>query len=196
MLGSPPDTVPDNLTAEEYLELGLWYHAQWKYDNEAHWMENARTSLTRAKDLDSNGDVGRRAARQLDQHIPCNNVSSEVLTEFERLHLNMFHNATEGERKLQSMIEREPLFDWPYHRLAEFLMRNKGDLAEARFLLEQSLEINPQSSRGHLAMAELQLTEGDYSNARQSLDKAMAIAPDSEDGTALRRTLDLLIAID
>ncbi len=189
MFGEPPDVVPDDLSAAEYLELGDWYHKSKKYDL-------ARESLHKCISLDPNGPSARRARTFLGQNIPSKVSSSEPIQKFHNTTMLSFSSPGRAEKQWQELIDEHPDFEWPYRAIAESLIRRTGDLERAKTLLEKALEINPEYVPGLISMAEVYISDMEYDQAREYLARARELANDNENVADFQRSLDILIAYD
>jgi tetratricopeptide (TPR) repeat protein len=187
MLGEPPDLVPDDLTAEEYLELGIWYQ-------ESNKIAQARESLQRTIKLAGQSNAATRARRLLSENIPFKENDSEVIERFNSVGMTALSSPGRAKKQYESLIEEHPDFEWPYRALAETLCRRIGDLEKAKTLLEEALRINPNYVGALVTMAETLLSNMQYEEARKYLDRVTEMTEDHAEARNLRRTLEILIA--
>lgn len=189
MLGQPPDLVPDDLTADEFLELGIWYQESKKF-------AQARESLQHTIRLASDSEAAQRARRLLAESIPTKESDPEVIERFNDISMTAMTSPGRAKKQYESLIEAHPDFEWPYRALAEGLCRRVGDLEQAKTLLEKALAINPNYVGALVTMAETQLADMQYDEARKYLNRVTEIVADNADARNLRRTLDILVAAD
>lgn len=189
MLGEPPDVVPKDLTAEEFLELGIWYR-------ESKKIEQARQCLEKARALAPDSDISSRGRLELDEHIPRYENSSEIVDKFNQGSLTAIGSPAKAQKLYQELIDSNPEFEWPYRALAESLLRQKGDVEQARILMSQALEINPEYTAGLVTMAELELADMEYGRAGECLDRALRLVPDNVAARNLQRSLEILVSLD
>lgn len=189
MLGQPPDVVPDDLTASQYLELGVWYQESKKF-------AQARESLKRTIELASDSADARRARRLLAESIPAIESDADVIDTFNSIHLTAMTSPGRARKQYESLIAEHPDFEWPYRAIAEGHCRRTGDLEKAKSLLEEALRINPDYVAALVLMAETLLADMDYEKARDYLDRVTAFAADNAEARNLRRTLEILVAAE
>ncbi len=189
MLGQPPDLVPDDLTADEYLELGIWYQESKKF-------AQARESLQRTIREASESNAAQRARRLLAESIPTKESDPDVIERFNDINMVALTSPGRAKKQYESLIEEHPDFEWPYRAIAEGLCRRVGDVEQAKALLEKALTINPNYVGALVTMIETQLADMQYAEARKYLDRLTEIAADNPDARNLRRTLEILVAAD
>lgn len=189
MFGEPPDVVPDDLSAAEYLELGDWYQKSKKF-------ELARESLKKCIALDPDGPSARRARTTLIQNIPEKVHCPDTIHKFHNISMLAMSSPGRAETQWQELIDEHPDFEWPYRSLAESVMRRNGDVERAQALLEKALEISPEYVPGLITMAETYIAEMDYDKARQCLARARQLSADNENVADAQRSLEILAAYE
>ncbi len=184
---APPSDVPENLTADEYLQLGKKYKA-------AGWTEQARDALTEAMTLDPDGPTGTRALAFLRSKIPRNPVPHfAVQGNIQGYNLMMADGQLEAARlQFESLTEKYPYFEWPFGNLGSLLITT-GEFKKARQILQSALEINPHYVNAWMHLARLSAVEGDFNQAIDCLERVAAIDPE-EDVSGLRQCIEDLKA--
>lgn len=188
MLGKSPDSIPEGLDPEDYLELGRWFKEDKKLDL-------ARAALEKVLELEPDGENGRRARTYMEQHVPGGGVPQEVV---DRCSQHMFMITTDprkAEKAFKTMIQDHPQFDWPYRGLGQIYL-GFGDLERSIENLDKALSISPKSTASLLIRAEVHLANMNYSAARIDLDATRGLEPGNENESALRRTLETLEAFE
>lgn len=94
MFGMPPEIVPDDLTARQYYELGIWYE-------ETHLYSLARQALLKAIAIEPDSEIAIQSKRLLDARIPRIDVSKETIQRFWRAETPLLKS------KRSRMISRE-----------------------------------------------------------------------------------------
>lgn len=188
VIGKPPEVVPDDLSAEEYLELGRWYH-------DSGDLDKARDALTRATNLDPDGPIGSQSSNFLSSQIPLNPLPKEALDDYRKMEMLSFSSPPQAIKLGENLMDRFPVFEWPYKRVADLKLRS-GDTASAIKLLEKSLEINPSYAPAMVTLAQTLAAEMDYATARRHLEHARRIMPDNQEITELARSLEILESLD
>ncbi|MBZ0186498.1 MAG: tetratricopeptide repeat protein [Candidatus Obscuribacterales bacterium] len=188
MLDKPPDTIPDDLSAQEYLQLGNWFI-------EAQQLDKARDALSRVVVLAASSESTRAARALLATRIPANEISEETIKAyFDTLTLS-FRNRKTARAGLEQMIGENSDFEWPLFSLADMDLR-RGDLQSAETLLRKALTINPLYAQALIAMARLEIINMNYTPALELLDKVEQLTPDDELIPELRRATELITALD
>lgn len=189
MLNKPPDSIPDDLSAAEYFQLGNWF---WEEGD----LDKARDALSRAVILDPEGESGRGAREMLSTRIPANPLDQEALKTYREIELHLgFTNRVKAVEKLEKLIEDHPDFEWPYRSLADLMIR-AGDMPRARTLLEKSLSINPVYAAALVSMARVHIADTEYDAVLETLDKAAGLTPGDESLPDLRRATELIAALE
>lgn len=167
MFDSPPETIPDNLTAQEYLDLGKWYKEKRNYSR-------AREALQRAVDGDRGSPIAVEARRYIAQNIPAADVPAQIIERFDKIVLSTILNPRKTIDECRTLTLECPDFDWAHHALANALTRT-GKVQNAIVSLEQALAINPDRIETLLSMAEAQMIVMDYTTAQKYLQKIAAL---------------------
>ena len=192
MFGDPPDVIPADLNAEEYLELGNWYHSSTHEEK----IENARECWNKVIELTTEENLTQEAQSKIDEHIPCKKIPKSAIDTYYVASSEAATDPGACKKQYLRLVEEYPDFEWPLQGLAEIYIRNFGDLKEARVCIEKALEINPQHSRSLLTMLELTMVEMDYKKSEEYLAILRETHPANENLDRFRRTLETLIAYD
>ncbi len=180
---TPPRDVPEDLSAQQYYDLGVQYKS-------VGWTEQARDSLQLAIDMDHDGPAGRAAAVFLSTKIPRHPVplvAEQLNVEgFNRMHSGDLDAAKE---LFQSLIHEYPDFEWPYGNLGSLLVQ-QGDLPGARDILRKAVEINPNYVNGWLHLARASTLSGEFDLAREYLVRASNADPNDAAIESLRLLVD------
>jgi Tfp pilus assembly protein PilF len=182
-----PNAIPYDLSAEEYYELGTWYHGE-------NDLTTARQALEGAIAVDAGSETAEKARRFLWRNVPRHAIPVDVIVEFKALQsaLNQGDRSVEG---LERMIREHPGFEWPYKLMADLLLR-KGDTDSAARLLRKALDIDPNYAPALSAMALASTMEMDYGPACDYLSQALRISPSDQKLLRFRRSLEVLMALD
>lgn len=180
---TPPRDVPEDLSAQQYYDLGVQYKS-------VGWTEQARDSLQLAIDIDHDGPAGRAAAVFLSTKIPRHPVplvAEQLNVEgFNRMHSGDLQAAKE---LFQSLIHEYPDFEWPYGNLGSLLVQ-QGDIDAAREILRKAVEINPNYVNGWLHLARASTLRGEFDQAREYLVRASNADPNDAAIESLRLLVD------
>lgn len=180
---TPPRDVPEDLSAQQYYDLGVRYKS-------VGWTEQARDSLQLAIDMDQDGPAGRAAAVFLSTKIPRHPVplvAEQLNVEgFNRMHSGDLQAAKE---LFQSLIQEYPDFEWPYGNLGSLLVQ-QGDLDGACEILRKAVEINPSYVNGWLHLARASTLYGEFDLAREYLVRASNADPNDSTIESLRLLVD------
>lgn len=179
----PPREVPEDLSAEEYYELGLKY-------KEVGWTEQARDALAFAIEADPDGDAGNKARRFLRTKIP----RFPVPLVAEQANIKGFNQLFNGEQEsaretFESLIAEYPDFEWPYGNLGSLLIQ-QGEVEHATQILRRALEINPEYVNAWLHLARAEALQGDFVSAYSCLDRVTKIDPDDQNMKGIRQLVD------
>lgn len=168
----PPRDVPQDLTAQEYYDLGVQYKT-------IGWTEQARDALTYSFELDPDGDIGKRARRYLQTKIPRHPVPLVA----EQRNVEGFNERMSGQIRaaqltFEKLIEDYPQFEWPYGNLGSiYIMQGKLDLAKR--ILKKALEINAYYVNARLHLCRAQILASEFDDARKNLEAVSEIDPDT-----------------
>ena len=179
-------TVPDGLSAEDYLRLGKQY-------KQNGWIGQSQQALERAFQAAKPGSqTGQQAEQYLRTKVPHVKVSLEV----EQQNLLGYHAMAKGDlakakEVFEGMMQEIPDFEWPYLNLATAYYKD-GQLDQAKFLLRKLLSINPEHVEAWDILARIYTAEFDLTEAREAISKAEELY--SED-THLKALIDCLIAL-
>jgi len=190
MIGKPPETVPDNLTGEEYYQLGTWYL-------DLGQIEQGRISLQRATEQNVDLEAAKRAKIMLACRMPATEIPKEAVERCDKVRMTGFSNPAEAARTYEEMISQYPKFERPYKRLAE-LRLTEGNVAKCVELLESVLKINPNYAPAMDVMAHALAANMDYDNAFRFLQQAIDLIPETERAQLLdfRRSLQIAAAME
>jgi tetratricopeptide (TPR) repeat protein len=181
----PPRDVPEGLTSQEYLQLGIKYKSM-------GWIEQARDALTFAVEDDSDKEVSLAAKRFLKTKIP----RFPVPLFAEQKNIEGFNSMAAGDVEkakdiFEELIEDFPDFEWPYGNLA-VLCLHVHDVSRAKELLDKALEINPDYVNGWLHMATARGLELDLDGARECVARALESDPTDTAAKAMKLALESL----
>lgn len=189
MFGKPPDRVPDDgLTAEQYLELALWY-------DETRKISCCRQALQKALALQPKGPVAVECKRLLETRIPRVDVPDSVVTRIERAELQLGLKPHLARRIATKLSEEYPDYERPHRLLAELHLLN-GDVPEAIACLETALQLNPESAPAIGLLARALVIDMEYEAARPHLQRALAVMPDDANLQSLQRALEYLTQVE
>lgn len=183
MFESPPDVIPDELSADEYLRLGKWYREKNDYDK-------ARQSLQRAINSSPGSQTAVEARNFMAQNVPVNEVPLRAIERLRDLQLSVITSPRTVVDDCRDLIAEYPTFEWPYQTLAAALLQI-SQVEEAIPLLEQSLAINPERIRSLASMAEAQIILMNYDKAQIYLDRIAPLVPVNDTPDEIRGTQDI-----
>lgn len=199
MFDSPPEIIPENLTAQEYLYLGKWYCEKQNYDL-------ARTALQRAIETEPGSVTATESKRFAAQHIPSCSVPKEVFKRIAKLQLDAIMNPRGAVDECRSITEEYPDFDRAHTALGSVLLR-AASFQEAISSLKRAETLTPERLENLLFLAEAHIIVMDYDAAQAYLNKIAALlAGRVETGTPERnnhqeqfdqlgRSLQILVAL-
>ncbi|HEY9785276.1 MAG TPA: tetratricopeptide repeat protein [Candidatus Obscuribacterales bacterium] len=188
MFGKPPEVVPDDLTAKQYHELGIWYLDE-------NMLEQARVSLRKAMSMAPDTETAIQAKRLLDARVPRHEIPQEALDELRRAEPQVAIKPEDAKRTAEKLIKKYPDFEWPHRLLADCHMR-AGNIDRCIQSLQSALSINPDCAPALLLMARALTIDMEYDEATRYLQRAQAAMPDNDELRALQRGLDFLIYLD
>lgn len=175
----PPSAVPDDLSADEYFELGMDYKS-------AGWCELARRALLKAIDCDPTGRVAAKAARFLRTKIPVNPVPEAAEAKNIQAFNQMVSGSSIAARKtFEELIADYPKYEWPFSNLAAMCI-DQGDLERAQSLLAHALEINPYYVNALIHMARAHAANFDMGEAMRFVELALECDPEDEHAREVR----------
>lgn len=198
MFDSPPEVVPENLTAQEYLYLGKWYQEKRDYDL-------ARTALQRAIETAHESTVASEAKHYMAQNIPVCSVPKRIMERYNKLLVNIVINPRMILDECRSLTLECPDFDWAHSVLGDALLRS-AKVLEAISALKQAQSLNPERITTMLSLAEAHMIVMDYESAQAYLRKIATLLPGRGDTEAtaqntrerfeqFSRSLEILMAI-
>ncbi len=188
MFGKPPEVIPEDLTANQYYELGLWY--------EEKQMHNlARQACQKALALKPDERLQTDCKRFLNTRVPKNEVSQDAIERLRRLEPRLLMDQGEARKLAVKIAADYPDFEWPQRVLADIYLRD-GDVEGCKAALNTALKINPDYSQAIALMARALTVEMEYDAAQECLRRALADMPDNAELRRLQRTLEFLVALD
>lgn len=198
MFDSPPEVVPENLTAEEYLYLGKWYEEHRNYDL-------ARSALQRAIETAPGSAIETEAKQYMTQNIPARTVPAPIVERLAKLRADTVTAPRRAVDACRSILAEHPDFDWAHTVLGTALLRT-GDIPEAISSLKQAEALNPHRLPNLLSLAEAHMIIMDYRAAQEYLSKVAALLANQvatetparnhhEQFEQLGRSLQILVAI-
>ncbi len=196
MIGKPPDTVPDDLTGEEYYQLGSWYFELSQFGN-LNYIEKAREALNRAIAQDNDQEAARKSKILLACRFLTSDIPKEAIERCEKMRLSVLGNPAEAASGYEQLIAQYPKFERPYKRLAEIRL-GEGNVDECIKLLESALKINPRDAPAMDVMAQALAAKMDYVGSKEFLEQALDSTPDSERQQLVnfRRSLQIVAEIN
>lgn len=138
-------------------------------------IELSRKTLEKVIEMDPNGKVGNTAKVHLLTKLPRYQVTSEA----EQRNIIGFNQMNHGDmsaarKTFSALIHDFPKFEYPYGNLA-YLYIQERELKEAKTLLQQVLQINPNYLNGWKYSAEIQRIEKDDSGYSESIRHIRAL---------------------
>lgn len=165
-----PAVVPDDLTAQEYLQLASQLREVCRF-------EDGKLALTKAQKLDADGPIADRAAKMLLARFPKSEPSKQALQLYSSAYWLHQDKSDAAEKVLQRCIASWPDFELPYRQLAS-VYRSSGRLAEAKTVLEQLLTVNANYARGWSDLSQVKLQLKDRNGAIADAKHAVELDPD------------------
>lgn len=183
--GVPGRDLPENLTAEEYMQLGKHY-------KNLGWCEQARDALEKAIETAPDDQLSEQARRYLRTRIPRLPVPHHAV----QANIQGFNQFSRGDleaaRKTFEKIVREyPDFEWARGNLGT-VYSQLGELERAEDVLLDVLAYNPSYLNGWLHLARLKAAKLEVFEANRHLEKALKLDPDDEGARALKQVVDFL----
>ncbi len=169
MYDIPPETIAEDLTAEEYYDLGLKYRT-------AGWIERCRDALKRAIKAKDAGTIAEKASIYLKSRLPVASIPPEAEKRNIEGYNEYISNPTKAKEIFAQLIKDYPDFEWPYSNLANYYLRN-GDTKSAIPLLEKAIQLNPFYQSALMLMAEAYAIEMNYSEANRYINRAINCDP-------------------
>ncbi len=188
LFGKPPEVLPDDLTAEQYYELCLWYE-----EKQMHAL--ARQSCTKALTLKPAESLEADCKRFLNTRVPRNEVAQEAIDRLRRMEPRLMMDQGEARKLTLKLIADYPDFEWPRRVLAEIYLRD-GDIEKCKASLEAALKINPDYTQAIALLARAMVVDMEYDAAQRHLRHALADMPDDANLRRLQRSLEFLIALE
>lgn len=178
-------TVPDGLTAEEYLKLGKQY-------KQNGWIGQAQDALKRAQQHSPGSRTAIDAELYLKTKVPRARVSEAI----EQKNIEGYQAMSKGDlpkarEVFEGLMEQYPDFEWPYLNLATAYYKD-GQLEKSKFLLRKLLSINPDHVEAWDILARIHASEFDLTEAQEAISKALEIYPDDPQ---LKTIIDCLAAL-
>lgn len=178
----PPKEIPGNLSASEYFDLGKQYKA-------IGWIGHSRKALQLAMENDENGFVAQKALTFMKTRLPLKEVPQEAVAANIEGYNNMLTNPKSAKQIWWRLTEEYPDFEWPFSNLASLIL-NEGDIAEAKKLLEQAIQLNPCYINALLHLANCHAIQMDYKNAITYIDRILELEPENEQALAQKQTIN------
>ncbi len=181
----PARDVPEGLSATEYFDLGVHY-------KDIGWTEQSRDALTKARELDRQGQIGREAERFMRTRLPRQSVPHAAVTRNIQGYNLMQANRTEEARQhFEKLIAEYPAFEWPYSNLGRLYV-GLGDTHKANQLLWQALDINPDYANAWCNLALSKIVDSEFDEAGKYLQKATAVDPQNPACEHLNKMLEYI----
>ncbi|MDX2106719.1 MAG: tetratricopeptide repeat protein [Candidatus Melainabacteria bacterium] len=178
----PPKDLPRDLSAREYFELGKQYKA-------IGWIGHSRKALQMAMECDDKGNIAQKALTFMKTRLPLKEVPQEAVAANIEGYNNMLTNPKAAKQIWWRLTEEYPDFEWPFSNLASLIL-NEGDIAEAKKLLEQAIQLNPCYINALLHLANCDAIQMDYKNAITYIDRILELEPENEQALAQKQTIN------
>ncbi|MBY0549245.1 MAG: hypothetical protein K2W95_18365 [Candidatus Obscuribacterales bacterium] len=198
MFDSPPEIIPENLAAQEYLYLGQWYKEKHDYDQ-------ARSALQRAIETAPGSTVASEAKHYMAQNIPVCSVPKRIMERYDKLLVNMVINSRIILDECRALTLECPDFDWAHCILGDALLQN-AKVLEAISALKKAQALNPERITTMISLAEAHIIVMDYESAQAYVRKISTLLPGRREAEAtaqntrerfeqVSRSLQILMAI-
>lgn len=179
----PPRTVPEGLSAQEYLELGQRYKT-------VGWTEQSRDALQYAMELDPDGENGVAALAFMRSKLPRHPVPLSA----EQANIQGFNLMVSGDLDgavavFEKLIREFPDFEWPQGNLGSIRIE-QGDFAEAERILIAAVQLNPFYLNGWAHLCRANLLQSKYKEARYAVEQIRKIDPKDEQCQRLAERID------
>jgi tetratricopeptide (TPR) repeat protein len=188
VLGKPPETVPDDLNAREFFDLGFWYE-------EKHQLAMARQCYNRVIELEPDSNMARDCKRALNVRIPVNDVSQKSIERVHRGLPNVAFKPKEAMKMAKLAVEESPDYE-AAHRLMGACHLQEGQVEKCKDSLATALRINPNHAPSWVLMARAYAIDMDYDSAAKYIRMAREYMPDDDEVINLERGIEHLIALD
>jgi tetratricopeptide (TPR) repeat protein len=183
--GVPGRDIPENLTAQEYLDIGKKYKS-------LGWCEQARDALLKAEEVATDNETAREAKRFRITRIPKQPVPHHAVQK----NIEGFNQLTRGDVQraritFEALARDYPEFEWPKGNLGS-VYSQLGDLDKAETVLSEVVDYNSNYLNGWLHFARLKAAKLELPEAQRYLDKALRLDPEDEPAKALKQIIDFL----
>jgi tetratricopeptide (TPR) repeat protein len=183
--GVPGRDLPDNLSAQEYFNLGKQY-------KNLGWCEQSRDALVKAIEVAEEPELADAARRYLLSRIPKMPVPHHAVQK----NIEGFNQLSRGEvlaarKTFEELTRNYPDFEWPRGNLGSVYSK-LGELERAEDILFDVLDYNPNYLNAWLHLARLKAAKLEVFEANRYLDKALKLDPEDESARALKQVVDFL----
>lgn len=163
------ESVPKDLNAREYFELGVVYRL-------TGWIELAKECLFNSESLANGDEVGIHAERLRRTELPKMEVPvAAVEGNIEGFNL-MRQEPEKAKRVFERLMETYPDFEWPFTNMAKIYIK-EGDLAKARGLAKYAHTVNSELLRPIELMAHIELEDENDEKALAYFEKLLELSP-------------------
>lgn len=182
---TPPRTVPENLSAQEYYELGVRYKT-------SGWTEQSRDALQYAMELDPDGETGKLALSFMRSKLPRHPVPLSA----EQANIQGFNLMVSGDLDgaiaiFEQIIKEHADFEWPQGNLGSIYIE-QGKLAEAERILVNAVQLNPFYLNAWSHLCRANLLQSKYTQARYCVEQIRKIDPTDAHADQLQHQIDTI----
>lgn len=165
-----PTDIPEDLSAEEYYNLGLRYRL-------AGWVGLAREAITRSIELEPAASRVKKARKVLRTQLPVHPVPTTA----EQRNIEGFNlmesDPVQAKSIFAELMVRHPDFEWPFSNTVRMLL-SEGELLKAKSITQYLLTVNPELLSALLLMTNICLTEKKPEEALLYINRALELYPD------------------
>ncbi len=189
MFGKPPDVLPEDLNAEEYYELGLWYE-------ETRLYQQARDAFERVVLLVPKTALSSQCKAILNSRLSrVDGIPADAINRLTRADLDIQFRPAQAKRSIVQLLEEFPDFEMAHRALAQVYLR-EGDVALCLDELKKALTAQPNHSPALALMARALAVDMEYDQALEYLRKAILVNPLDDQLTRLGRSIEYLRSLD
>lgn len=175
--GEPPKTIPEDLSAKEYFDLGVELQAVGR-------LEDSRKAMARVID-DSEDEVLKAKAQSFSKtQLPKFPVSEDAQKRCIEAFEQLSKDKDKAKKTLLEMTMEFPQFEWPFLFLATMYIMD-GVPKKAERLIKRVLSISPDLMKAKHLLISVYLASAKYSEALEFIDQSVEEADSDDDGLAL-----------
>lgn len=175
--GLPSDTIPDNLTAREYYDMGVQYQMLGRF-------ELARKSLELAMGKEPSGSTAEQVTKFLRTKMPKVSIPADISPRYEEGIKLISTDREAAKAVFERLIADLPEFEMPYCILASIYLSQRNP-AEAEKLIMQVLAASPDFFDAKLLIINLYMMEKKFKSATDFIDQALKDMDSPDDGLDL-----------